>query len=70
MLKKVGTYGSSKDYGRMGATSQDHSSEVVVGEKLIACNGVVKSWNEEVKEATRIRREGHARYVSRKSTLG
>ena len=40
----------------------------VIGKKLIACNRAVKWWDEELKEAIRVRREAHARCTSRKTT--
>ena len=42
----------------------------VIGKKLIACNRAVKWWNEEAKEAVRVAREAHARYISNKTTAG
>ena len=33
----------------------------VIGKKLIVCNRAAKWWDEEVKEAIRVRREAHAR---------
>ena len=42
----------------------------VIGKKLIVCNKVVKWWDDEVKEAIRVRREAHARYISSKNTVG
>ena len=38
----------------------------VVGKKLIVCNRAVKWWDEEVKEAVRVRREAHVRCISSK----
>ena len=35
----------------------------VIQKKLIVCNRAVKWWDEEVKEATRVTREAHARYT-------
>ena len=42
----------------------------VIGKKLIVCNRAVKWWDEEVKEAIRVRRKAHARYTSSKTTTG
>ena len=42
----------------------------LIGKKLILCNRAVKWWDEEVKEAIRVRREIHTRYLSSKSTVG
>ena len=42
----------------------------VLGKKLIVCNKAVKWWDDEVKEAIRVRREAHARYTSSKTTAG
>ena len=41
-----------------------------MGEKLILCNKAVKRWDEEVKEAIRVRRETHTRCLPNKSTVG
>ena len=35
---------------------------------MIICNRAVKWWDEEVKQAIRVRREGYARYTSSKTT--
>ena len=40
----------------------------VIGKTLIICNRGVKSWDEEVKGAIRVRREVYARYTSTKTT--
>ena len=42
----------------------------VLGKKLIVCNKAVKWWDDEVKEAIRVRREAHAGYTSNKTTAG
>ena len=42
----------------------------VIGKKLIVCNRAVQWWDEEAKEAVRVRKEAHVRYTSRKSTAG
>ena len=42
----------------------------VIGKKLIVRNRTVKGWDEEVKEAIRVRRETHTRCLSSKSTVG
>ena len=47
-----------------------NTASKVLGKKLIICNRVVKSWDEEVKEAIRVRREAYARHTSTKTTAG
>ena len=47
-----------------------NTASEVIGKMLIICNRAVKWWDEEVKKATRVRREGYARYTSNKSTAG
>ena len=42
----------------------------VIGKKLIVCNKAVKWWDDEVKEAIRVRREAHARYIGNKNAAG
>ena len=42
----------------------------VIEKELIVCNRAVKWWDEEVKEAIRVRREAHARYTPNKTTAG
>ena len=42
----------------------------VLGNKLIVCNKAVKWWDEEVKEAIRVRREAHERYIGNKNAAG
>ena len=42
----------------------------VIRKKLIICNRAVKWWDDEVKEARRIRREAQARYISSTDALG
>ena len=42
----------------------------VIGKKLIVCNKAVKWWDDEVKEAIRVRREDHARYIGDKNAAG
>ncbi|MEP1953909.1 MAG: hypothetical protein ABJJ26_03135 [Algoriphagus sp.] len=44
--------------------------QLAVGKKLIACNRAVKWWDEQVKEAMRVRRKAHARYTSSKTSTG
>ena len=47
-----------------------NTASKVIGKKLIICNRAVKWWEEEVKEAIRVRREACARYTSSKTTAG
>ena len=42
----------------------------VIGKKWIVCNRAVKWWEEEVKEATTVRRKAHTRYTSSRTTTG
>ena len=42
----------------------------VIGKKLILRNKAVKWWDEEVKEAIRVRRETHTKCLSSESTVG
>ncbi|CAM9963467.1 unnamed protein product, partial [Sphacelaria rigidula] len=47
-----------------------NTASEVIGRKLIVCNRAVKRWDDEVKEAIRVRREAHARWISSKTTTG
>ena len=47
-----------------------NTANKVIGKKVIICYRAVKSWNEEVKEATIVRREAYASYTSSKTTAG
>ena len=42
----------------------------LIGKKLIVCNRAVKWWDDEVKEAIRVRREAHARYSGNRNAVG
>ena len=41
----------------------------VIEKKMIICNRVVQLWDEEVKEAMRVRREVHGRYATSETTV-
>ena len=42
----------------------------VLGRKLIVCKRAVKWWDEEIKQAIRVRRESHAKYAAGKTDAG
>ena len=68
MLKSVGPVDTEMERNRAGANILEgweqlvkNTASKVVGKKLIVCNRAVKWWDEEVKEAVRVRRERSTR---------
>ena len=62
-MKSVGPVDTEKERDRAGAKIIEgweqlvkNTASKVVGKKLIVCNRAVKWWDEEVKEAVRVRR--------------
>ena len=77
LLKSVGSVDTEMERDRAGAKIVERWAQLVkstaskvVGKKLIVCNRAVKWWDEEVKEAVRVWREAHARFISIKTTAG
>ena len=77
LLKNVGPVDTEMGRDRAGAKIIEgceqlikNTASKVVGKKLIVCNRAVKWWDEEVKDAVRVRREAHARCISSKTTVG
>ena len=73
LLERVGTVGTEMARNRAGANIIEEWEQLikdtackVIGKKLILCNKAVEWWNEEVREAIRVRRETHTRCSSRK----
>ena len=77
MLESIGTTKNNLERDSAGARIIEGWEQLVkttaskvIGKKLIICNRAVKWWDEEVKEAIRVRRKVHARYTSSKTTSG
>ena len=77
LVKSVGTVDTEMERDRAGAKIIEGWEQLVkttaskvIGKKLIVCNRSVKWWDDEVKEAIRVRREAHARYISSKNAVG
>ena len=77
LLEEVGTVGTEMERNRAGAKIIEGWEQLVkdtackvIGKKLILCNKAVKWWDEEVKEAIRVRRETHTKCLSSESTVG
>ena len=77
MLKSVGPVDTEMERDRAGGKIIEgweqlvkNTASKVMGKKLIICNRAVNRWDEELKEALRVRREVHARYISSKTTVG
>ena len=77
LLERVGTIGTEMERIRAGAKIIEGWEQLVkdtackvIGKKLILCNKAVKWWDEEVKEAIRVRRETHTKCLSSESTVG
>ena len=73
LVKSVGTVETEMEMDRAGAKIIEGWEQFVktaasnfIGKKLIVCNRDVKWWDDEVKEAIRVRREAHARYLGNK----
>ena len=67
LIKRVSTVDTEMERDRAGAKTIVVLKQLVknvIGKKLIVCNrAVVKWWDDEVKEAIRVRREAHARCI-------
>ena len=77
LLERIGTTENDVERDSAGARIIEGWEQLVkttaskvIGKKLIICNRAVKWWDEEVKEAIKVRREIHARYSSSKTTAG
>ena len=75
MLENIGITKNDMERDNAGARIIEGREQLVktaaskvVGKKLIVFNRAVKWWDEELKEAIRVRREAHARCTSRKTT--
>ena len=69
LLESIGTTNNDVEKDSAGARAIEGWEQLVkttaskvIGKKLIICNRAVKWWDEEVKEAIKVRREIHARY--------
>ena len=77
LLERVGRVDTEMERNRAGAKIVEgweqlvkNTASEVIGKKLILCKRAVQWWDEEVKEAIRVRGEAHARWMSNKSTVG
>ena len=77
LVKSVGTVDTEMERDRAGAKIikgweqlVKTTASKVIGKKLIVCNRAVKWRDDELKEAIRIRREAHARYIASKNAAG
>ena len=77
LVKNVGRVDTERERDREGTKiieTWEHlvktTASKVIGKKLIVCNKAVKWWDDEVKEAIRVRREAHARYIGNKKAAG